>query len=109
MAEREYIIFCDESDRYGRFYSSFYGGLLIGASQYEAVTQRLNAAKANLNLFAEVKWSKVTQRYLQKYLELLDLFFDEVAAGRAKVRIMFRQNARKPVNLTKSQLELEYF
>lgn len=91
MPEREYIIFCDESDKYGRFYSSFYGGLIVGASQYEAVTQRLNTTKTRLNLFGEIKWAKVTQRYLSKYQELLDAFFDEIAAKTAKVRIMFRQ------------------
>ncbi len=36
MRDREYIIFCDESDKKGRFYSNFYGGVMVGLSQYAA-------------------------------------------------------------------------
>ena len=27
MTEKEYIIFCDESDKRGKYYSNFYGGV----------------------------------------------------------------------------------
>jgi hypothetical protein len=33
MTEKEYIIFCDESDRFGKYYSNFYGGVIVGPSQ----------------------------------------------------------------------------
>jgi hypothetical protein len=62
VKEKEYIIFCDESEKEGKYYSNFYGGLLVGASQYESITKRLNAVKQELNLFGEVKWEKVTER-----------------------------------------------
>lgn len=58
--EKEYIIFCDESDREGRYYSNFYGGVIVGASNYERITRLLNEKKSELNLFGEVKWAKVT-------------------------------------------------
>lgn len=109
MLEREYILFCDESDKEGAYYSNFYGGLLVGASQYQPVTDRLNEAKRRENLFAEVKWQKVTETYLAKYRALMDAFFDEVAAGRVRVRIMFRQNAQTPRGLTDKQRELGYW
>jgi hypothetical protein len=32
MPEKEYIIFCDESDASGKYYSNFYGGVLVGSS-----------------------------------------------------------------------------
>lgn len=108
-AEREYIIFCDESLKHGRFYSNFYGGVLVGASQYEKVTARLDAKKRELNLYSEVKWEKVTARYLEKYEALIHQFFEELRAGRLKVRIMFRQNARQAERLTPQQREDEYF
>lgn len=38
---KEYIIFCDESERDGKYYSNFYGGLVVGSSHYESVTDRL--------------------------------------------------------------------
>lgn len=107
--EKEYILFCDESDREGLFFSSFYGGLLVGASQYQTVTDRLNAVKAAQNLRGEVKWQKVTESYRSKYEALMSAFFDEVAAGRVKVRIMFRQNARKPRGLSDEQREIGYW
>jgi len=109
MSEKEYIIFCDESDKHGRYFSNFYGGVLVGASQYQRITQRLNQKKAELNLYAELKWAKVTERYLAKYQEMIECFFDEVRLGNLKVRIMFTQNASVPVGLTKGDLELQYY
>jgi hypothetical protein len=109
MREKEYIIFCDESEKEGKYYSNFYGGLLVGTSQYERITKRLNTIKHELNLFGEVKWEKVTERYLPKYEILMQRFFEEVAGGNVKVRIMFRQNAFKPSGLTPKQMEMQYF
>ena len=107
--EKEYIIFSDESDAVGKYFSNFYGGVLVGSSQYERVTRRLNEKKQDLNLFGEVKWSKVTERYLPKYEELMECFFDEIGQGNLKVRIMFTQNARQAVGLTKEDLEVQYY
>lgn len=109
MSEKEYIIFCDESAKWGKFFSNFYGGLIVGSSQYDRITQRLNKAKTDLNFFGEVKWEKVTERYLSKYQELIDEFFDEIKNGNLKVRLMFRQNAHQPQGLTDDDREMEYF
>jgi hypothetical protein len=109
MPEKEYILFCDESDRHGKYYSNFYGGVLVGASQYQRVTNRLNEKKAALHFYGEVKWEKVTERYLEKYQELIRLFFEELAQGHLRVRIMFRQNATRPQSLSRAQVDLEYF
>ena len=107
--EREYILFCDESDREGTYFSNFYGGLLIGASQYQQVSARLDALKSGQNLFREVKWNKVTSNYVAKYEALIHGFFDEIDAGRLKIRIMFRQNAQDPLGLSREQRELTYW
>ncbi len=109
MSENAYIIFCDESDVSGKFYSNFYGGVLVGASQYERITARLNAEKLRLNLFGEAKWAKVSAPYLGKYQELIQAFFQEVHAGHLRVRIMFRQNAQVAVGLSRDQVEGSYF
>jgi hypothetical protein len=107
--EKEYIIFCDESDREGTYYSNFYGGLIVGASQYQRATKALTTAKEALNLYSEVKWDKVTERYLPKYQTLIKHFFSEVVSGNVKVRIMFRQNAHRPRGLTVEHIEMQYF
>jgi hypothetical protein len=107
--DKEFILFCDESDRTGRFYSDFYGGALVGSSQYDRITKRLEDRKAELNLGKEVKWSRVSGNYLEKYKTLIDAFFEEVWAEHVKVRIMFRQNARQARNLSADQRERGYF
>jgi hypothetical protein len=109
MPEKEYILFCDESDKVGPYYSNFYGGLIVGASEYESITQRLQEVKQAHNLLSEVKWEKVTDQYLAKYLTLMAAFFQEINAGRVKVRIMFRQSALEPCGLTSEQIGSSYY
>ncbi|MBP6965484.1 MAG: DUF3800 domain-containing protein [Armatimonadetes bacterium] len=109
MPEKEYIIFCDESDKDGKYYSNFYGGVLVGASQYQRVTDRLNTLKKELNLFGEIKWAKVTQTYLPKYEQMVRAFFEEIIAGKLKVRVMFTQNALEAQGLTEEHIDQEYF
>lgn len=109
MRDKEYILFCDESDRHGKYYSNFYGGVIVGSSQYQRVTDRLNNIKADLNLYQEVKWEKVTEKYLAKYEELMRIFFDEISRNNLRVRIMFRQNAHLPRGLSREQVEWEYY
>ena len=107
---RQYLIFCDESDKRGQYYSNFYGGVIVSARDYNHVTARLEAKKLELGFFGEVKWSKVSSgAYLDKYQALMEAFFDEVRAGRVRVRIMFRQNARQANRLSEEQRDNSYF
>jgi len=107
--EKEYIIFCDESDREGKYYSNFYGGLIVGASQYMRVNAVLDKVKQEQHLFGDVKWEKVSEQYLPKYVSLMGAFFAEVTAGNVKVRVMFRQKAYRPTGFTREDYELRYF
>jgi hypothetical protein len=109
MRDKEYILFCDESDRHGKYYSNFYGGVIVGSSQYQRIADRLNETKADLNLYQEVKWEKVTELYLPKYEELICVFFEEISRGNLRVRIMFRQNAHLPRGLSREQVDWEYY
>jgi hypothetical protein len=105
----EYIIYCDESESRGKHFSNFYGGALVSSEHIEEVRAILGAKKQALNLFGEVKWSKITVNYHKKYIELTDCFFDLVAAGKVKIRIMFTQNifrVRKP--LSRDQMDNQY-
>lgn len=34
---KEYIIYCDESIEKGKYYSDFYGGVLIGSTHLDAI------------------------------------------------------------------------
>jgi hypothetical protein len=65
--------------------------------------------KADLNLHGGIKWSKVTENYLEKYIAFVSAYFDEVRAGRIKVRIMFTQTALRAVGLNAEQSRTTYF
>jgi len=107
--EKEYIIFCDESDSEGTYFSNFFGGVIVGAADHDEISRQLNWLKSQLNLYGEVKWSKVTERYLDKYKALMDRFMDLVVAGTLKIRIMFTQNAYQAKGLSADHLDNTYF
>ena len=104
----EFVIYTDESDREGDYFSNFYGGVLVRSPDLAPVIQRLQLCKESQNLFGEIKWQKVTQNYLGKYVAVMDAFFDEIAADRAKVRIMFTNNQYIPEGLSAEQRQTEY-
>lgn len=101
----EYIIYSDESTSKGKYFSDFYGGALVRSTDYITVVNILNAKKEELNLFQEVKWVKVTSNYLEKYKEIITTFFNFIKEGKVKIRIMFRQNAQVPANVSKEQYD----
>jgi hypothetical protein len=101
----EYIIYCDESISRGKYYSNFYGGALIRNCDFDFVVNSLNEKKIALNLFNEIKWNKVSDNYLEKYKEIINLYFKFIMDNKIKIRIMFSQNAQVPVNLTKESID----
>lgn len=96
----EYIVYCDESASYGDKYSDFFGGCIVSASKLPEISQALINKKNELNLHGEVKWTKVTDPYKEKYCELIRLFFQYVQNGDIRIRIMFRktENQYSPKN-----------
>lgn len=92
---REYIIFSDESDKKGRFYSNFYGGLMVGSSDYKDITEALGGKKSELCFFGEVKWKKVTERYLEKYIELIQFFGEAELLPRNVCIRLFSKKSRR--------------
>jgi len=105
---REYIIYCDESESKGRHFSNFYGGALVTSDDLRVVRQTLARRKRELNLFGEIKWSKITPNYEQKYVDIIDCFFDLIAAGRVKIRVMFTQNIVRARGLTREHIKNQY-
>ena len=107
--EKEYTLYCDESEKRGRFYSNFYAGVMVCSSQIYRIASALEKIKDELHLQGEIKWSKVTERYLEKYQAIIRAFFAEIKAGHLRVRIMFRQNVYQPQGLTEEDLKNGYF
>ena len=105
---REFILYADESTQKGTHYSYFFGGLLIPSDMVEPVSSALAAEKLRLNLHNEVKWTKTSQNYLEKYIRLMSLFFKFIQSGDVKVRIMFTPNSQLPRSLSKHHRENKY-
>ncbi|MCQ8279921.1 DUF3800 domain-containing protein [Acetobacteraceae bacterium KSS8] len=106
---KEIIIYCDESVQKGKFYSNFYGGALITSDHIDEVRKCIADKMLQLNLGSEVKWTKITENYCEKYIELIDTFFNMVAVGKIKLRVMFRQNLHEAVGLSDQHLEDQFF
>ena len=109
MRDRHYIIYADESDKKGKYFSNFFGGVILRAEEREQIQQELEAKKAALGLNHEVKWQYVDQSTVDRYIEFIKLYFQYVASSRLKVRIMFTQNMRVPTRLSGQHYEDQYF
>lgn len=105
---KEYIIYADESISRGEYYSDFYGGLLVSSNDIEIISRRLQREKDKQHFFDEIKWSKVTSNYLEKYIAVTDVFFNYIKKDCVKVRIMFSQNIHVPVGLEDYHHEYRY-
>ena len=104
-----FILYCDESAKKGKYFSNFYGGALIKARDREEINNMLINKCECLNFFSELKWTKVTENYLEKYIEFIDLYFNLISASKIKIRIMFTQNVHKASNLNDYHEENRYF
>ena len=105
----EYIIYCDESVGKGRLYSNFFGGALVQSPDFDTVKEALDGKKKDLGLTSEIKWTKVTSAYLDKYIAMMDAFFSFVKEKKIKVRIMFQRNDQIPSHLMKEQIDNRYY
>ncbi|GIM51886.1 hypothetical protein CAPN004_09160 [Capnocytophaga cynodegmi] len=104
-----FYIFCDESLKRGKYYSNFYGGLLINKEDFQKVNNILLSKIQDLNMEkAEIKWSSVTPFVLENYKHIMEVFFMLIKEGTIKVRIMFSDNRIIPQNLSKEHYENEY-
>ncbi|MCR9257006.1 MAG: hypothetical protein NXI16_13045 [Alphaproteobacteria bacterium] len=109
MAKRRYVIFCDESSKKGALFSNFYGGVLLKAEDRELIEHLLKEKKEELNFFKELKWTKITEQYEEKYIEFIQFYFSFIRTNRLRVRIMFTQNIHTKPTLTEEQIENQYF
>lgn len=106
---KEYFLWCDESDLKGKYYSNFYGGVLVSSVHLKEVHTRLLHICNKLRLKDEIKWHKVSSHYVGKYQSLMDVFFTLLKENKVKVRIMFRQNAFVATHLLQTHKDEEFF
>ena len=86
-----YIIVSDESTRKGRNYSYFFGGCIVKESEYARISLILNSLKNTYNLH-EIKRQKINEYNVDKYIAIIEAFFDYIKSGSIKVRIMYAPN-----------------
>ena len=67
MPDKHYIIYADESDKKGRYYSNFFGGVILAASDQEQISAELQKFKDDLGLAHELKWQNVDQSCVDRY------------------------------------------
>ena len=105
-----YVLYCDEAftaDSGLRFHH-FYGGLLIEEREADVLEQRLALASKRLKYRHELKWQRVTEQDLPVYEDFVNTFFDEIAKGRCRLRIMCLDKRWRPTNLTSEHREFGY-
>ena len=104
----EYIIYSDESVSKGELFSDFFGGALVTNRNFNEVNAALEAKKLELNLTGEIKWTKVSVAYLEKYKQMMDLFFSFVKQNKVKLRIMFQESGHSYDPLHQDQIANRY-
>ena len=95
MTQRNLIIYCDESTEKGRYYSHFYGGVMVPETHRRIIENRLLDVKAAQNLGAELKWTKITEAWADRYIAFIDEIFDMMDEGIMRMRVMFTQNSKQ--------------
>ena len=73
-----YYIWCDESSTKGKRFSHFYGGILVNSADFEYIKKQLEIKRNELFDQSELKWTKVNEFLVNKYIEFIDLLFDFV-------------------------------
>lgn len=73
---RQFNIYCDESSVENLLPFFVIGALLIPRSQKKKIVADLKNIKSKYRFQKEIKWNKVTSKYLPLYKELIDYFAD---------------------------------
>lgn len=102
-------LYCDES-RQDLFYNTnvisstnkyiFIGGIMINSSDRANIKQKLNDLKEKygLNHKAELKWNRVTNKYLNLYKEVVDIYLDNninfrtICIDSSKIDLMYHND-----------------
>lgn len=105
---KQYFIWCDESDRDGKYYTNFYGGILIQSEHYDFVISKIQKKLNELEIKEEIKWSKTNQFNFENYIKIVDLLFDLLEQKLVKIRIFFKNRQYVAQGLTKEQLRETY-
>lgn len=106
---RDLNIWCDESIKRGKYYSNFYGGILVESTHLEEVITKLTTSKIENTIIDEIKWQKVCKYQLEPYKKVIDTLFELIKENKVKIRIMFTKNSNVSKKLENYHIDNEYF
>lgn len=107
---KEFILYCDEGEERGKKFSNFYGGLLVHSGKIDQINARLLSVKKALFINdGELKGTKITQNYADKYCQFLQEVFAMLREDLFKIRIMFTDNRHKAPLLSANEKDVAYF
>jgi len=82
---------------------------MVPETHRRIIEERLNAVKEQQGLGAELKWTKISEAWADRYIAFIDEIFNMMDEGILRMRIMFTQNSNRPIGLSEYQLENQYF
>lgn len=104
-----YLVYLDESDKDGPYYSNFYGGIILDSSLLDEFNSRIGKVLSCTAISGEeIKWQRVNAFTLEPYIQIVDELFAILSENKAKIRIFFRHNRHKPVGLSGEDKRNEY-
>lgn len=103
------IVYCDESAKKGSHFSNFYGASLVLSEHVFLIEKSLSDAIVARGLTCEIKWNNISPSTFERFIEIIDIYFDFVANELVKFRCMFTQNIWIPIGLTSEQHRNAYF
>lgn len=109
MTGSRLIIYCDESAKKGPHFSNFYGASVVRSEHVHLVETEIRGCIQRLGITCEIKWNNISPSTCDRFIELADLFFDQIEAGHIKYRAMFTHNVHVPIGLDDEQRRNRYF
>jgi hypothetical protein len=103
------IVYCDESAKKGPHFSNFYGASVVLSENLFLVEKSISEVIALNGITCEIKWNNISPSTFERFIKIIDLYFDYISDGLIKFRCMFTHNVWVPVGLTSEQHRNAYF
>lgn len=104
-----FLVYLDESDKDGPYYSNFYGGIILDSDLLNEFNCRIGEVLSHTAINGEeIKWQNVNAFTIEPYMRVVDELFAILSENKAKIRIFFRHNRHKPIGLSGEDKRYEY-
>jgi hypothetical protein len=76
-----YEIYCDESRQTSEHFMVI-GGIIIRQENAEAVNEILADYRIDFGMIKELKWGRVSKRFIEQYKKFIDIFFELIESNK---------------------------